>query len=79
MRWSAPNGSSSTAGSAPSGCGSGSSRPAPGSGCSAHDTGPGLERAFGKDELETFLEVERVHLTDLTAASGAEWTDRLSS
>ena len=41
----------------------------------SHDIGPGLELAFGKDEIETYLEVDAVHLPNLTAALRAEWTD----
>ena len=41
----------------------------------SHDIGPGLERFFGKDEIETYLEVDAVHLPNLTAALRAERTD----
>jgi hypothetical protein len=41
----------------------------------SHDIGPGLEHAFGKDEIETHLEVDAVHLPNLTAALRAERTD----
>jgi hypothetical protein len=41
----------------------------------SHDIGPGLEHAFGKDEIETYLEVDAVHLPNLTAALRAERTD----
>ena len=41
----------------------------------SHDIGSGLERAFGKDEIETFLEVEAVHMQNLVAALRAEWAD----
>ena len=41
----------------------------------SHHMGPGLEPAFGKDEIETFLEVEAAHLPNLTAALRAERTD----
>ena len=41
----------------------------------SHDIGPGLEHAFGKDEIETFLEVDAAHLPNLTAALRAERTD----
>ena len=41
----------------------------------SHDIGPGLEHAFGKDEIETFLEVDAIHLPKLTAALRAERTD----
>ena len=34
----------------------------------------GLEHAFGKDEIETYLEVDAVHLPNLTAALRAERT-----
>jgi hypothetical protein len=42
----------------------------------SHDIGPGLELAFGKDEIETYLEVDAVHLQNLTAALRAERTDQ---
>ena len=42
----------------------------------SHDIGPGLEHAFGKDEIETYLEVDAVHLPNLTAALRADWTTR---
>ena len=41
----------------------------------SHDIGPGLEPHFGKDEIETYLEVDAVHLPNLTAALRAERTD----
>lgn len=41
----------------------------------SHDIGPGLEHAFGTDDLETFLEVDAVHVPSLTAALRADWTD----
>ena len=41
----------------------------------SHDIGSCLEHAFGKDELETFLEVDAVHLPNLVAALRAERTD----
>ena len=41
----------------------------------SHDIGPGLERSFGKDEIETYLEIDAVHLPNRTAALRAEWTD----
>ena len=41
----------------------------------SHEIGRGLETFFGKDEIETFLEVEAVHLPNLTAALRAERTD----
>ena len=41
----------------------------------SHDIGPGLEHFFGKDEIETYLEVDAVHLPNLTAALRAEPTD----
>jgi hypothetical protein len=40
-----------------------------------HDIGPGLEPFFGKDEIETYLEIDAVHLANLTAALRAERTD----
>lgn len=50
---------------------------APGSGIRllSHDIGPGLEHAFGKDELETFLEIDGAHLAAVTAALRAERTE----
>jgi hypothetical protein len=41
----------------------------------SHELGPGLEQFFGKDEIETYLEVDAVHLPNLTAALRAERTD----
>ena len=41
----------------------------------SHDIGPGLERFFGKDEIETFLEVDAAHVANLIAALRAERTD----
>ncbi len=41
----------------------------------SHDIGPALERVFGKDEIETFLEVDAVHMPNLVAGLHAEWTD----
>ena len=41
----------------------------------SHDIGPGLERVFGKDEIETFLEVDAVHVPNVVAALRAERTD----
>ena len=41
----------------------------------SHDIGPGPERFFGKDEIETYLEIDAVHLPNLTAALRAERTD----
>lgn len=38
----------------------------------SHDIGPGLEPVFGKGEIETYLEVDAVHLPNLTAALRAE-------
>lgn len=40
-----------------------------------HDMGPAPERVFGKDEIETFLEVDGVHLPNLVAALRAERAD----
>jgi hypothetical protein len=41
----------------------------------SHDIGPALERWFGKDEIETFLEIDAVHVPNLVAALRAERTD----
>ena len=41
----------------------------------SHDIGPELEPVFGKDEIETYLEVDAAHLPNLTAALRAEQTD----
>ena len=41
-----------------------------GIGLLSHDIGPGLEHAFGKDEIETFLEIDAAELGSLTAALG---------
>ena len=41
----------------------------------SHDIGPALERVFGKDEIETFLDLDAVHLPNLIAALRAEQTD----
>ncbi len=41
----------------------------------SHDIGPGLDMPSGTDDLETFLEVDAVHVPNLTAALRAEWTD----
>ena len=41
----------------------------------SHEIGPGLERFFGRDEIETFLEVEAVHVPNLVAALRAERSD----
>ena len=41
----------------------------------SHGIGPGLETFFGKDEIETYLEVDAVHVPNLVAALRAEWTD----
>ena len=43
-----------------------------GIGLFSHDIGSGLESAFGKSEIETFLEVDAQHLPNLTAALRAE-------
>ena len=45
----------------------------------SHDIGPALEPVFGKDEIETYLEVEAVHLANLTAALYVDRTDRNAS
>ena len=37
----------------------------------SHDIGPGLERAFGTDEIETFLEIDADHLAALATAHDA--------
>ena len=34
----------------------------------SHDIGPGLEHAFGTDDLETFLEIDATELRSLAAA-----------
>ena len=41
----------------------------------SHDIGSGLESVFGRDEIETFLEVDAVHVPNLVAALRAERTD----
>lgn len=41
----------------------------------SHDIGPALEPVFGKDEIETFLPVDAVHMPNLVAALRAERTD----
>ncbi len=41
----------------------------------SHDIGPALERVFGKDEIETFLEVDALHMPNMVAALRAQWTD----
>lgn len=41
----------------------------------SHDIGPALERVFGTDEIETFLEVDALHMPNLVAALRAERTD----
>ena len=43
-----------------------------GIGLFSHDMGSGLEAAFGKSEIETFLEVDAQHMPSLTAALRAE-------
>lgn len=43
-----------------------------GIGLFSHDIGSGLESAFGKSEIETFLEVDAQHMPHLTAALRAE-------
>jgi hypothetical protein len=43
-----------------------------GIGLFSHDIGSGLESAFGKSEIETFLEVDAQHMPNLTAALRAE-------
>ena len=40
-----------------------------------HDIGPALERYFGRDDLETVLEIDAANVPNLTAALRAEWTD----
>lgn len=46
-----------------------------GIGLFSHDIGSGLESAFGKSEIETFLEVDAQHMLKLTAALRAERPD----
>ena len=41
----------------------------------SHEIGRGLETFFGKDEIETYLEIDAVHLSNLTAALRADWTE----
>ena len=41
----------------------------------SHDIGPALERVYGKEEIETFLELDAVHVPHLVAALRAERTD----
>ena len=41
----------------------------------SHDMGPALERAFGSDEIETFLEIDATHLPALAAALGGGSAD----
>lgn len=36
----------------------------------SHDIGPGLQRHFGSDDLETFLEIDAVDLSLLATALG---------
>ena len=43
-----------------------------GIGLFSHDMGSGLEAAFGKNEIETFLEVDAQHMPSLTVALRAE-------
>ena len=43
-----------------------------GIGLFSHDMGSGLESAFGKSEIETFLEVDAQHMPNLTSALRAE-------
>src|SRR5687768_7863619 len=43
-----------------------------GIGLFGHDMGSGLEPAFGKSEIETFLEVDAQHMVNLTVALRAE-------
>jgi hypothetical protein len=46
-----------------------------GIGMLSHDIGPALDRTFGKDEIETFLEIEHRYVPELTAALRAEHPD----
>ena len=41
----------------------------------SHDIGPGLEHAFGTDEIETVLEIAASELPDLSRALGTEPID----
>jgi hypothetical protein len=41
----------------------------------SHDIGPGLERAFGTDEIETFLEVDATDVPSLAVALGHAGAD----
>ena len=41
----------------------------------SHEIGAGLERFFGRDEIETFFKVDAVHVPKLIAAMRAERTD----
>ena len=44
----------------------------------SHDIGPGLERFFGDDEIETFLEIDADQLPALAAALGDASADPMS-
>ena len=44
----------------------------------SHDIGPALERSFGKDEIETFLEVDAADFSALAAAVGARSGDPMA-
>ena len=44
----------------------------------SHDMGPGLERAFGTDEIETFLEIDAANLPALAAALGKATGDPIT-
>ena len=48
---------------------------APGIRLLSHDSSPGLESYFGKDDLETFLEVDASHVLAIAAILRAERTD----
>lgn len=41
----------------------------------SHDIGPALERVFGKDDIETILEIDALHVPNLVTALRAERTD----
>ena len=45
----------------------------------SHDIGSGLELAFGKDEIETFLEIEAAHVPNLAAALRAERSEPIAA
>ena len=41
----------------------------------SHDMGPGLDPVFGTDEIETYLEIDPVHVPNLTALLRGDGTD----